>query len=83
MPAFCPRPEKFDAGNRHAGFHRVFLVLQEIVLDLVHDLLGLLQGRVRRKHGLDHQDSLVFIREIGRGHPLEEEAHRRHDQQEI
>ncbi len=72
---------KVDAGNRHAGFHRVFLVLQKIVFDLLHDLLGLLQGRVRRQHGLHQQDSLIFIREIGGGHSLKQESHRRHDQQ--
>ena len=45
-------------------------------------VLGLFQGRVGRQHGLDHQDALVLVGQIGRGHPPEEEAHRRHDQNE-
>ena len=52
-----------------------------MVADLIHDLLGLLQGRTRRQHRLDEHDALILIGEIGGGHALEQEYQGRHDQQ--
>ncbi len=73
---------KACAGDRHDGFDRLFLVLQKIVPDALHDLIGLLQGRAGRKHGLHQQDSLILIGKIGRGHAKEQKPHGRHNQQE-
>ena len=51
-----------------------------MVPDLVHDRLGLLQGRARWEPGHHQHYPLVFIRNIGCGHAVEQITHGPHNQ---
>ncbi len=71
-----------EAGDHHARFDGVLLIDQKMVPDLVHDLLGHVQRRIGGQDGLNHQNALVLVGQVGRGHPAEKEHEARHDQAE-